>query len=152
MMLTILQQTPIWVWAILVVLIGLGLLQSVERTASLRRVVMLPLAMTALSLHGTFNTFAPATWSWVMWVGTALVSATWFAAGDLPAGTRFDPARRVFQLSGSWQPMALMRVGGLDVQRSNQVARSGRRCIRRSGIKEEPEGRGTAAEPNAPPT
>ena len=30
-------------------------------------------------------------------------------------------------------------------------ARSGRRCVRRSGIKKEAEGRVTAAKPNAPP-
>ncbi len=108
MLFTILQHTPLWVWGILAILIGLGLLQSVERVASLRRVVMLPLAMTALSLHGTFNAFPPATWSWVMWVGAALVSGIWFASGDLPAGVRFDGRQRVFHLPGSWQPMALM--------------------------------------------
>ncbi len=41
-------------------------------------------------------------------------------------------------------------VTGPGVWHSNQVAGSGRRCVRRSGIKEEPAGRGTAAEPNAP--
>ena len=34
--------------------------------------------------------------------------------------------------------------------RANPVARSARRCVHRSGIKEEPVGRGTAAEANAP--
>ncbi len=108
MLITILQRTPPWVWVILVVLVGLGLLQSVARTVSLRRIVLLPLAMTAMSLHGTFNIFPPATWSWVMWLGGALVSATWFGSADLPAGVRFDTRRRVFELPGSWQPMALM--------------------------------------------
>lgn len=108
MIATILQQTPLWVWAILIALIGLGLMQSVARTVTLRRVLVLPLAMTTLSLHGTFNHFPPATWSWVMWIGAAMVSATWFATGDLPAGARFDAGRQVFELPGSWQPMALM--------------------------------------------
>ncbi len=54
-----------------------------------------------------------------------------------PAGLRL-PRRWVF---GIW-------CSGL--QHSNQVAGSGRRCVRRSGIKGEPAGRRTAAEPNAP--
>lgn len=108
MMFTILQKTPPWVWGILVLLVGLGLLQTVARTVSLRRLIMLPLAMTALSLHGTFNTFPPATWSWLMWLGAAMVTATWFATADMPAGARFDATRRVFHLPGSWQPLALM--------------------------------------------
>jgi hypothetical protein len=105
---TILQKTPVWVWGILVVLVVLGLLQSAPRTLSVRRILLLPLAMTALSLHGTFNTFPPAAWSWLMWVGAALVTATWFASADLPAGTRFDAQRRLLEIPGSWQPMVLM--------------------------------------------
>ena len=42
------------------------------------------------------------------WIGAALVSATWFASADLPAGVRFDAQRRVLEMPGSWQPMALM--------------------------------------------
>ena len=43
-----------------------------------------------------------------------------------------------------------VRYSGPRRPHSDQVAGSGRRCVRRSGIKEEPAGRGTAAEPNAP--
>ena len=108
LIITILQKTPFWVWGVLALLVGLGLLQSRPRSLGVRRVVLLPLGMTALSLHGTFNTFPPATRSWVMWLGAAAVSATWFATAAMPAGVRFDARRQVLELPGSWQPMALM--------------------------------------------
>ena len=54
-----------------------------------------------------------------------------------PAGLRL-PRRWAFGIRCSGLPQ------------SNQVAGSGRRCVRRSGIKGEPAGRRTAAEPNAP--
>jgi len=108
MLLTILQHTPLWVWAILFTLVGLGLMQSVARSVSLRRVVLLPLAMTALSIHGTFHTFPPAAWSWVSWLGAAMVPATWFGSADLPAGVRFDAPHRTFHMPGRWEPLMLM--------------------------------------------
>ena len=43
-----------------------------------------------------------------MWLGAALVSATWFGSADLPPGLRFDVQRQAFEIPGSWQPMALM--------------------------------------------
>jgi hypothetical protein len=108
MLIAILQHTPTTVWAILAGLIALGLLQSVPRAVSLRRVVVLPLAITALSVHGTVSSFPAAPWSWVLWVGAAGVTATWFATADMPAGAQFDATRRVFHMPGSWQPMVLM--------------------------------------------
>ena len=48
----------------------------------------------------------------------------------------------------NWSALSAAEVFG--APHSNGVAGSGRWCVRRSGIKEEPEGRGTAAEPNAP--
>jgi len=108
MLLHILQQTPTWVWGIFVVLIGLGLAQSVGRTVKLRRVVVLPVVMTLMSIHGTFSAIPSANWSWVLWLGAAMVTITWFASGELPAGARYDARQRVFHLPGSWAPMALM--------------------------------------------
>ena len=43
-----------------------------------------------------------------------------------------------------------VRYSGPRRPHANPVAGSGRRCVRRSGIKGEPAGRRTAAEPNAP--
>lgn len=108
MFVDIIIHTPTWVWGIFLLLLWLGLSQSVDRTVSLRRVVALPIAMTCLSLHGTFSAFHSVAWSWVLWFGAAIGAIAWFASSDLPAGVAFDPSRRMFHLPGSWQPLVLM--------------------------------------------
>lgn len=108
MLYEILAHTPLWVWGILLALLWLGLSQSVPRRARLRRVLLLPLAMTVLSLYGTFTTFHPVYWSWVLWAGAAAVSIAWFASSELPAGVDYDPSAQVFRLPGSWMPLGLM--------------------------------------------
>ena len=107
-MLEIITQTPTWVWGILVLLLWLGLSQSVDRRATLRRVIVLPIAMTGLSLHGTFSAFHQVPWSWVLWLAAAIATVAWFGTSDLHPGVRFDQAQRTFHLPGSWQPMVLM--------------------------------------------
>ncbi|MEO6623741.1 MAG: DUF6622 family protein [Burkholderiaceae bacterium] len=104
----ILAGTPLWVWAMLVLLVALGLTQSRTRTVTLRRVVLLPLAMTGLSMFGTYSAFHASPWSWVLWAGAALATLTWFASADHPAGMRYEAAQRHFHMPGSWEPMALM--------------------------------------------
>ena len=108
MLYEILVHTPRWVWAILLVLLWLGLVQTMPRKAKLRRVILLPLAMTGLSLYGTLSSFGTVPASWVMWAGAALMTFAWVASSSLPAGVRFDAARQTFSLPGSWVPLALM--------------------------------------------
>ena len=108
MLLEIISHTPTWVWGIFLLLLWLGLSQSVDRTVTLRRVIVLPIAMTGLSLHGTFSAFHQVPWSWVLWLAAAIATIAWFGSNDLPAGVRFDPAARLFHLPGSRQPMVLM--------------------------------------------
>lgn len=108
MFVQVVAHTPLWVWGLLVLLIALGLAQSVARTISLRRVIWLPLAMTALSLHGTLSVFHAAQWSWVLWLGAAVATVAWFASSDLPAGVGFEPSTRTFNLPGSWEPLVLV--------------------------------------------
>lgn len=108
MILQILVATPLWVWALLSLLVGLGLAQSRERSVTLRRVVLLPLAMTALSMYGTYSAFHASPWSWILWAGAALATIAWFASADLPIGTRYEAGAQRFHLPGSWEPLALM--------------------------------------------
>lgn len=108
MIMQILAGTPLWVWAMLALLVALGLTQSRARSVTLRRVVLLPLAMTSLSMFGTWSAFHASPWSWILWAGAALATLCWFASGDNPAGTRWDGAQRSFHIPGSWEPMALM--------------------------------------------
>ena len=108
MILRILAGTPIWVWALLSLLIGLGLVQSRTRSVTLRRVVLLPLAMTGLSMYGTYSAFHASPWSGILWAGAALATIAWFASSDGPAGMRYEATERRFHMRGSWEPLALM--------------------------------------------
>ena len=104
----IVAHTPTWVWITLLVLLWLGLAQAAPRRVTLRRVIALPLAMTVFAMYGTFSAFGAGSWSWVLWLGAGLVTATWFASSELPHGVRYEPVARVFHLPGSWEPLALM--------------------------------------------
>ena len=108
MILQILAGTPIWVWALLSLLIGLGLAQSRSRSVTLRRVVLTPLAMTGLSMYGTYSAFHASPWSGILWAGAALATIAWFASSDGPAGMRYEATERRFYIRGSWEPLALM--------------------------------------------
>ncbi len=108
MLVQILIGTPTWVWALLTLLVGLGLAQRRPRTVTLRRVVLLPLAMTGLSMVGTYSAFHTSPWSWILWAGAALAAITWFASADAPAGIRYDSAQKRFHLRGSCEPLLLM--------------------------------------------
>ena len=108
MLTEILVHTPRWVWAILLVLLWLGLVQTTPRQARLRRVILLPLAMTGLSLYGTLSSFGTVPASWVMWMGAASMTLAWVASSALPTDVRYEASRRTFSLPGSWAPLALM--------------------------------------------
>ena len=57
---------------------------------------------------GTLSSLGTVPASWVMWAGAALMTLTWFASSSLPAGVRYDAARQMFSLPGSWVPLGLM--------------------------------------------
>ena len=104
----ILINTPLWVWGLLAALLALGFSQARSRTAGVARITLLPLGLGAFSLYGTVSAFG----------ATPTVIGSWLAATTLlllvvtqmpvPTGTRYDSARRQFQLPGSWVPMALI--------------------------------------------
>lgn len=106
----ILTHTPAMAWAILAGLVVLGLLQTRDLVVSRPRVLMLPVAMSALSLHGTLKAFAAA-------AGGLLVLPAWatgFALGWAANRVLRWPGRVQalghgrWRVSGSWAPLALM--------------------------------------------
>jgi len=107
-LLDILVHTPPWVWGIFSLLVGFGLLFTRTRRTPLRRAVALPLAITSLSLYGTFSVFHASPVALVVWGSAALLSAAWFATSELPAGVHYDPTTRVVVQPGSWTPLAVM--------------------------------------------
>jgi len=108
MIVQILINTPLWVWGLLAALLVLGVGQSRSRTVGLRRVILLPLGMAALSLYSTISTFGASPAVLGSWLATALVLVLAVTQFPVPAGARYDCTSRQFQLPGSWIPMVLI--------------------------------------------
>jgi hypothetical protein len=108
MFIAIVQHTPVWVWGLLTVLIGLGLSQTRDREMSLMRVTVLPLAMIALSASGVlsaFGHFPIALGGWAAGVGAALAFGRQFAA---VRGARWSAQAGLLHVPGSWLPLVLI--------------------------------------------
>lgn len=107
MLLHILLHTPLWVWALLGFFLWLGWTQSRPRQINLGRSALMPVAMVALSLYGTWSAFGSASHVLVAWCALALPTAWAVSHTEPPAGTRYLPAQRRFAVPGSWMPMVL---------------------------------------------
>jgi hypothetical protein len=105
---SILSGTPTWVWFLLVLLLSLGLRQTLTQTATLRRITLMPAALVALSLYGTVTVFGDQPLALLVWAKAAAVSAYLVLRRPAATGTRFDLASQTFTLPGTWAPLALM--------------------------------------------
>ena len=56
----IIENTPYWVWALLAALLWLGGSQLLARNVSLVRAMVMPVAMTGLSVYGIASAFGAA--------------------------------------------------------------------------------------------
>lgn len=107
----IMKGTPLWVWGLLAALLALGLSQLAGRQLSLRRVILVPLAMLGLSLFGMLPAFGgtgqlgPVL---LAWLGAgALVTALMLRLAPA-AGSCYDAASRRFVVPGSVLPLLLI--------------------------------------------
>ena len=108
-MVSIVRQTPTWVWGMLAALLALGASQLRDRNASLLRVSLMPVGMTVFSLWGTVTAFgasplfaqAFAVWAAAAAIVFALVVRT-------RAHASYDAATRLYALPGSVIPLALI--------------------------------------------
>jgi uncharacterized membrane protein len=105
----ILRNTPSWVWLLLAGLVALGVSQMRDRTQSVVRVSLFPVAMTAFALWGATSAFgrsplaAEALWLWLL--GAAATGSLLALAAST---ARYDAATRNFRLPGSWVPLVLI--------------------------------------------
>lgn len=111
MLSAILKGTPAWVWGLLAVLLVLGINQLLARSVSLRRVTLLPLAMTGLSVYGMASAFGaspvlPAVLLIWLLCGAVVIALRW--AQPAPAGARYDAAHKRFHVPGSALPLLLI--------------------------------------------
>lgn len=108
MFIAIITHTPVWIWFLLAGLIYLGVTQLSARTASFRRVMIMPVVMTSLSVSSALSTFGAAPAIVLCWVGAAAVVANAVMRKPLRPGTHYLADTREFALPGSWVPLALI--------------------------------------------
>jgi len=104
----IVQHTPFWVWIVFVSLIVLGIRQSFDRRLRLGRVTTLPVVFVALSLAGVVSAFGADAGALLAWAVGVLAAASPALQRGAPATARWRAAERVFEVPGSWVPLALM--------------------------------------------
>ena len=108
---TIVQKTPAWVWGLLVALLALGLSQLFDRKLTLRRVIIIPIAMLGLALYGIFSAFdngGQLGAAMLTWLIAAAVSTALMLRLPAPAGTGYDAHNGQFSVPGSVVPLLLI--------------------------------------------
>ena len=108
MLIQIVLHTPKWVFTVLLLLLWLGLRQWSDHELGLRRVLMLPLVMGGLSVHGMVSVFGDSPAALGGWAAALLAVVALTLRRPLPAGTRYDAARRRFHVAGSPWPLVLL--------------------------------------------
>ena len=105
-----LQHIPIWVFALLIGLIALGLLQTRTRKVRARRLLGINIALTIFTLVGVTQQWRPTPWlalALLSWAAACLLVSWTLGQGAAPDGASYDPATRCFTVPGSWLPLAL---------------------------------------------
>ena len=104
----IVQHTPFWVWIVFVTLIVLGVRQSFERRLRPGRVTALPVVFVALSLAGVVTAFGADASALLAWAVGVLAAAGLAQQRGAPDAACWLAAERLFEVPGSWLPLALM--------------------------------------------
>lgn len=108
MFISILQHTPVWVWALLTALVALGLMQTQSRQMTLGRAALLPLTMVTLSVAGVVSRFGLHALPLSAWAGGAAVAIATAHSLSLWRRVRWSASASRFQVPGSWLPLALI--------------------------------------------
>lgn len=104
----ILFNTPLWVWAILAFLVYRGILASLDRETSLKKLFIIPFVMLVLSLQGIASAFGTGSTAMLSWLAAAVVGGALSWQLFKPDSVRPDPQRQVVFQRGSWVPFMLM--------------------------------------------
>jgi hypothetical protein len=109
----IIQNTPLWVGGLLAGLLWLGGSQLFDRHVSLVRAMVMPVAMTGLSVYGLASAFGGSGQSAAVlsaWAAVAALTgalALWLQPSP-PKGTLYTSGSRRFHVPGSVMPLALI--------------------------------------------
>jgi hypothetical protein len=101
----ILRQTPLWVWAILLALLAVGLSQCRDRVVKPFTVMIAPLVFLVI---GALASARAGTTLAVWAVALAIVTAIAARSFPIPAGSRFDSNTSTLHLPGSAIPLLSM--------------------------------------------
>ena len=104
----ILSHIPTWVWAIFATLIVMGVIQSRDQFASPKRLLILPLVWMVFGIWGIYSAFGLQAAPLLAWGLGLASSAALVRRSGWPGGARFDAARQLFFVPGSWGPLGLM--------------------------------------------
>ena len=105
-----LQHIPVWVFALLIGLIALGLVQTRTRHIHKQRLLGINIALTVFTLVGVVQQWRLTPWlalSLLSWATMGLLVAWALGQGAAPEGASFEPETRRFTVPGSWLPLTL---------------------------------------------
>ena len=103
---TILSNTPGWVFLIFIALTILGFQQIRDRTIGLSRLLMLPLAMSVFSFYSMISSFGWSTIALSFWLAGLVVAVIAFRKRFSAASGKLSDS--LFWIKGSWGPFWLM--------------------------------------------
>ena len=110
MLLQILQRTPPWVFALFVVLIVFGLLQTRSRRTGWARVALLPLILVGLSLSGMWAAFGPEPLAFTCWLAAIALAVLVNRFARWPRQVSYAADTQRFHVEGSWLPLGVMMI------------------------------------------
>ena len=108
MILQILQRTPPWVFALFLVLLVLGAMQSRPRDIGRARVALMPAIFLPLSLWGIWSAFGPEFFAFAAWLAAVGAAVLINRHTRVPRQVSYTPGTRLFHVAGSWIPLAMM--------------------------------------------
>jgi hypothetical protein len=110
MLIQILVHTPLWVWAMLLGLLALGLWQCRARSVRRAQILALPLVLLGLGLWSMAPAFVALPLTFGVWLAAFLTSAAWARRWAPPAAARWLVPEQRLQLPGSWLPLVIILV------------------------------------------
>ena len=105
-----LQHIPVWVFALLLGLIALGLQQTRTRHVGKRRLLGINIALTVFTLLGVVQQWRHTPWlalGLLSWAASCTLVAWGLGPGATLAGASYNAETRRFTVPGSWLPLAL---------------------------------------------
>jgi hypothetical protein len=108
MILSILEHTPVWVWAVFCAVISRGLAQTRTQNVSMARAILLPVVMVVLSLAGALSTFTQVELALAAWVAGFALLLSFAGEAMVVRGASWSPETGRFEVPGSWLPVTLI--------------------------------------------